>query len=461
MIEQILSVSDFMLNSGTVHPVSEEDADAGIEVTTSRTRWDYAVVYRLPPDLAARLGEAERLRVEVQGEVQEGRVGIGLVEEDFSTFLAEECHEGDEGPDAGPLTVDLPRERLDQARFLVFRNAGVGRAVFRIKRIALVQAEAGELDENGSSGAKLHEVTLQPFSPRAERVPGFRMGSVAVTEVCNLTCVMCHFNGPHATRRSRSLRPTAVQSVLQQMPSGETIWFAATGEFFMDPHALDHVRSAGDLGLKPAVLTNGLLLTPAVADALLAAGVRLIRMSVDSHDPDEYRKIRRGGELSDVLAHCDYLRQLKDKYQDLRVEINVTLLGRNMGKMDAMIDFWRPRVDQVNFNTEYYDVFRFRQAFFVPKKRTNCEIQLYVMPSGRVAPCCAMAVYQHEHDVSWLPHIDSGRSMEEIYQSLCDLYDDPDSPLSKLCATCDWWMLFHYKDGQTPYLKMVPFDKPA
>lgn len=461
MTERMLPVADFTLNSGTVHPVSDEDAGAGIEVTTSRTRWDYAVIYRLPRDLASILGEAERLRIEVQAEVREGRVGIGLVEEDFSTFLAEETHEGDGACDAGPLTVDLPRERLERARFLVFRNAGVGRAVFRIRTITLVPAEAEDRGGNDSSGARLHAVTRQPFTPRAERVPGFRMGSIAVTEVCNLTCVMCHFNGPQATRRSRSLRPTAVQSLLRQMPPGETVWFAATGEFFMDPHALDHVRCAGELGLKPAVLTNGLLLTPAVANALLAAGVRLIRMSVDSHAPDEYRKIRRGGELSDVLAHCDYLGQLKTEYPDLRVEINVTLLGRAMGKMDAMIEFWRPRVDQVNFNTEYYDVFRFRQAFFVPKKRTNCEIQLYVMPSGRVAPCCAMAVYQHEHDVSWLPHIDSGRSLEEIYQSLCDLYDDPNSPLAKLCASCDWWMLFHYKDGQTPYLKMVPFDKPA
>ena len=303
-------------------------------------------------------------------------------------------------------------------------------------------------------------VTRQPFTPKAERNRTVPMGSITATEVCNLTCVMCHFNGPNAVKKGKTLAPALVEKTLDQLAPGQEIWFAATGEFFMDPNALDHLRAASRRGMKPCVLSHGQLFTPQLLDQVLEAGVRLIRMSADSTDPDQFRKIRRGGELHRILDACQYLREQKTRYPGLRIEINCTLFKNTFPKQQEMIDFWRGKVDQVNFNAEYHDTWRYRNTFFNPEKRNDCKIQLYVLPSGRIAPCCAMMVHAHDHDVSWLPHV-AEVSLEEAYRRLSDLYEDSSSPLAKLCQTCDWWIMWTPpENGATPYLRCVPLDDP-
>jgi uncharacterized Fe-S cluster-containing radical SAM superfamily protein len=287
---------------------------------------------------------------------------------------------------------------------------------------------------------QLRAVTEAPFTPKAERESPFAMAGFTTTEACNLSCVMCYFNGPKAVRKSRTLNPDQVLKVLRQIPSGGVVWFAGTGDLFMDAHALDHLRAAVSLGHQPAILTHGQLFTPALLDQLLEIGVRTIRMSVDAIDDHHYRRIRRGGQLGTILDSCAYLRAKQGLYPDICIEITNTLFSNTAKRQEEFIEFWSDKVDRVLFNTEYYDIFYFRRIFHQPTQRVNCRISNYVVPSGRIAPCCAMVVYQHDHDVSWLPHIDT-HSQEEAYRVLCDMYDDPESQLGQLCKKCDWWIL--------------------
>src|SRR2546426_757847 len=108
-----------------------------------------------------------------------------------------------------------------------------------------------------------------------------QVGGVTTTEVCNISCVMCHFNGPKAIRKAGTLDPEDVRLFLSQLPPGQHVPFAATGEFFMDPHALDHLRAAAQLGHHPTILTNGLLLSPSLIDEILRIGVRFVAISAD------------------------------------------------------------------------------------------------------------------------------------------------------------------------------------
>lgn len=303
----------------------------------------------------------------------------------------------------------------------------------------------------------LAEVTSKPFRPRADRNRPFKLASINTTETCNLSCVMCHFNGPKAIKKSGTLKPEQVLKALQAIPTGETVRFCATGEFFLDPNAVDYLRLASSLGLKPCVLTHGQMFTPELMDSVLEAGVRMIRMSVDSTDEAQYRKIRRGGELRNIIEACEYLRRKKSQeYPDLRVEINATLFKNTFSRQQEMEDFWRGLVDQVNFNAEYYNTFSFRNLFFIPDRRVDCDIRLYIMPSGRIAPCCAIAVYQHDNDVSWLPHVDEVASLQEAHERLCDLYEDPQGPMAPICSKCDWWILS--MPGNSPYIRAVDLD---
>ena len=284
-----------------------------------------------------------------------------------------------------------------------------------------------------------------------------QVGGITTTEVCNISCVMCHFNGPHAIRRAGTLDPQDVRLFVSQLPPGQHVPFAATGEFFMDPHALDHLRTAVEFGHRPSILTNGLLLAPPLIDEILRIGVRFIAISVDAIDHDQYRRIRRGGDFQAILDACAYLRSKKTEYPDIRVEINNVLFKATFHRQQEYVDFWRGKVDAVSFNAEYYDTFKFRNTLYDRGERVDCQIRAFLMPTRKISPCCAMTVYQHDRDVSWLPQIGE-MPLDQAQDYLQGLYDDPESPLGRLCKTCDWWILFKRNEqGDSPYLRTVFF----
>lgn len=113
-------------------------------------------------------------------------------------------------------------------------------------------------------GSALRDVTNRPFRPKARRLATPPIPFVMTTEVCHLSCVMCHFNGPDAVRKTATLEPALVRRALSGRPPGDAIWFVATGDFLSDPNALVHLRTARELGLHPRIITHGQTLTPAL-----------------------------------------------------------------------------------------------------------------------------------------------------------------------------------------------------
>ncbi|WNV09600.1 radical SAM protein [Tardiphaga sp. 709] len=414
----------------------------GIHCVTSDGQWEYALVFEVP---AAVRNSKSKVVITLDIDVARGAVGVGAVQDDGSTYICEEVFR------AGDLdnALIVPAAKVERLSMLVLRNTAPGgtRTVFNIRSLRIYTTDVPD-------AASLVEVTNKPFKPRADRNRPFKLASINTTEVCNLSCVMCHFNGPNAIKKSGNLNSSQVLKALDNIPSGQSVWFASTGEFFIDKNAVSYLRAATERGLKPCVLSHGQMFTPELVDDILEAGVRFVRMSVDSTDENQYRKIRRGGELRNIIEACKLFRRKKlEQYPDLRVEINATLFRNTFAKQREMENFWRGLVDQVNFNAEYFDTFQFRNTFFIPEKRVDCDLQLYLMPSGRIAPCCAIAVYQHENDVSWLPHIDEVESLQSAHEQLSDMYEDPNGPMSEICGKCDWWILS--MSGNSPYIRPV------
>jgi FkbM family methyltransferase len=284
------------------------------------------------------------------------------------------------------------------------------------------------------------------------------VASISTTEVCNLTCVMCHFNGPTAQRRHRALSTGEVRKFVSAIPKGE-LWFAATGDFLMDPNALEDLRIAVEYGHRPCILTNGQLFTPRLIDEVLALGVREIRLSVDAIEADSYRRIRRGGELANLLRVCEELRARKSRYPDLKVSVANVVFRKTIDRQEEFIRFWTGKVDEVVFQAEYYDTFKFRTMLADPGERVECRMRVFLLPNGQMAPCCATGVYQHERDVEWLPHI-SDTTPEQALDRFKQMYADPASPLRKLCGECQWWIMFKRNErGESPFTRVVTLDE--
>jgi pyruvate-formate lyase-activating enzyme len=323
-----------------------------------------------------------------------------------------------------------------------------------------ISMSSAEKSARSLEAAALERATAAAFVPNARRTPAPESLSFATTETCELSCVFCHFNGPNTTKKAATIAPELVERGVRQLAAGQKVYFAATGDFFQDPNALDHLRATIALGHPVNVLSHGQSMPPALIDEMLDIGVREFRFSVDHIEPHAYAKIRRGGDLARVLGTIDYLNTRKRRFPDVNIEINCILIGDTKERMEEFADFWRGRVAAVNFHAEYYDTLKFRNLFHVPKTRNDCYIQPYVLPSGQITPCCAITVEAHNTDLPWLPNI-ADTPLQEAYDRLCDMYEDPDSELGKICSKCQWWNMWsEMQDGATPYLKTIRFDTP-
>ena len=148
----------------------------------------------------------------------------------------------------------------------------------------------------------------------------------------------------------------------------------------------------------------------------------------------------------------------KKQFPNFKIEINCTLFKNTFNKQFEMEDFWRDkRVDSLSFNSEYYNSIKHRNIFFPPKKRKNCEIKSYFLPNGKIAPCCATCVVQHERDLDWLPKIDDYDNLVNAQADLVKMYNDPNSELRNICKECHWWMISDKK--QTGYIRIIDFNK--
>jgi len=63
---------------------------------------------------------------------------------------------------------------------------------------------------------------------------------------------------------------------------------------------------------------------------------------------------------------------------------NCILIGDIKERIEEFTEFWRSRVNAVNFHAEYYDTLKFRNLFHVPETRNDCHLQPYVLPSGQI-----------------------------------------------------------------------------
>ncbi|OPX63879.1 MULTISPECIES: GTP 3',8-cyclase MoaA [unclassified Methanoregula] len=125
---------------------------------------------------------------------------------------------------------------------------------------------------------------------------------VSLTPRCNLSCIYCHREGEDAP--GTSLTAAEIAEVLR-VAAGfgiRSVKFTG-GEPLLRPDLADIIRSVPD-GMESSMTTNGTLLAGSAAD-LKEAGLRRVNVSIDSLNPDTYRKIAGTDRLSDVLEGID------------------------------------------------------------------------------------------------------------------------------------------------------------
>jgi cyclic pyranopterin phosphate synthase len=125
---------------------------------------------------------------------------------------------------------------------------------------------------------------------------------ISLTDACNLRCVYCM--PEHMTFRPRQELMTD-EEILYLVQVGASLGVnkirLTGGEPSIRPNLVELVRAiAATPGIRDlAMTTNGLLLEK-LARPLAEAGLKRVNISIDTLDPEKFRRITRWGEIDDV-----------------------------------------------------------------------------------------------------------------------------------------------------------------
>lgn len=173
---------------------------------------------------------------------------------------------------------------------------------------------------------------------------------IDITELCNLACTHCPHpafkQSPHYAGRSLdpALAARAVDEVAAAGPDVvRQIRFTSEGEPLLHRGVFeivgDAVRRSGTF---VSFTTNGVLLTEARAERLLATGVDLIDISIDAATAETYARIRVRGDLTVTRANVLGLIALARRSgASTRVVVSYIEQPDNAHETAAFERFWR------------------------------------------------------------------------------------------------------------------------
>lgn len=171
------------------------------------------------------------------------------------------------------------------------------------------------------------------------------------TNICNMRCRMC-FREFLPSRPGFMDLGTLEQTLVPLQASAgpiPQICFFWRGEPLLHDSLDSLVRRAVTLGHITILFTNGVLASRDRSTGLFATGLHKLIFSVDSLDPDIYKRIRGTDCLAHVVENIRGAVALRDAMRsDCQIGVNLTILRENVRETQAFLQFWREIVDTVS-----------------------------------------------------------------------------------------------------------------
>lgn len=191
---------------------------------------------------------------------------------------------------------------------------------------------------------------LKLASPRFEstlRAEGPKVIEVEVSSRCNITpaCVMCDID---LAGKAFDIPIETVRKISPLFAHATQVLLHGIGEPLMNRDLLSIIELVPDRS-HTGFNTNGLLLTKAVSEKLVALGVGWLNISVDAATAETYRKIRRN-DFARLVANISNLTQTRGGRKLPQIFMNMTLMKENVAEAPAFVRLAaRLGVDQVIF----------------------------------------------------------------------------------------------------------------
>ncbi|MEM2098974.1 MAG: radical SAM protein [Candidatus Bathyarchaeia archaeon] len=144
-------------------------------------------------------------------------------------------------------------------------------------------------------GFKLVEMLLRQklFGSSLKAEPNMPLiVSYAVTKACNLRCLHCHAEAKEAMANELTVGEAIHAIEEMNMLGTKALMFSGGEPLLRKEFVLTLAEYCVDLGIMPALLTNGVLLNRKVACELKDAGILAVGIPIDSSIPECHDKLR-------------------------------------------------------------------------------------------------------------------------------------------------------------------------
>lgn len=146
-----------------------------------------------------------------------------------------------------------------------------------------------------------------------------------VTTRCQLGCVMCARH--HDPRPTGDLPPELFARLQSDLPRFRRVLLTGHGEALLHPGYRDMVRAVKRAGCTVETTTNAMLLDGETSRCLVEAGLDELIVSLESADPEQYARVRRGADLAVVVANLQRLQEEKRRRGSRVPELIFNVVG--------------------------------------------------------------------------------------------------------------------------------------
>lgn len=163
---------------------------------------------------------------------------------------------------------------------------------------------------------------------------------IELTTRCNGSCMYCAMALERPDPIDMDL--DTFKYIIDAVPGRQDVWPVSFGESLLYPGIVEAVAYATQNGKRAKLVTNGALLDRQMSRALLGAGLRALRVSVDAPSAEIYQELRPGLSWGTLVDNVRAFVEERDRIgAQCYVVARATLSGPNLESAGAIKQFWR------------------------------------------------------------------------------------------------------------------------
>jgi hypothetical protein len=235
----------------------------------------------------------------------------------------------------------------------------------------------------------IRRILLATGRERAPSMP--EIVQIESTNICNAKCVFCPRDDMH--RRQGIMTVDLFRKIVDEcVELGIThVRMHNYGEAFIDKRLVEKVRYAKEKGIQEVgVISNGSLITEAVARGMVDAGLDAINISVDAAGKDVFESTRIGLKYDKVIANIERLVRIRAESGRRRPKLILSFVRQNnTADEQAFIEHWRAIADKVHVTDLHNWAGTLNTESDVNYPCYRPWLTFTVLWDGRVSLCCA------------------------------------------------------------------------